>query len=177
MKTRAEIIAIILAIFANLTYRRKAGGQPVLGYNFIIGRTAKNEAIALIFDPEDRNELTSEILEEIKAEATKAGLAKPIHIYASVNGGPNGSPSYRFQQLTKEFTGEPRILPTVPEHNESKMLSCIGAAIRAAKRDWCNYIVTLRRNQNLYNGIYEVNPRREYNGSDLVNPPGLLLPI
>lgn len=168
MKTRAEIITIILTTFANLTYRRKPGGQSVLGCRYIIGRTAKNEAIALIYDPEDRNELTSEILEEIKVEATQAGLAKPIHVYAAVNGGPNGSPSYHFQQLTEALTGPAPSLPKVPEHNESKMLSCIAAAIRAAKRDYCSYIVAQRRNSSCYNGIYEVKPRREFNGSDLV---------
>lgn len=60
----------------------------------IIGRTKDYCAIALVNGP-----LTMEIHKEIMEDAKAFWLGRPVHIYATVNAGPNGSKSYVFHQF------------------------------------------------------------------------------
>lgn len=64
---------------------------------YIIGRTKDYCAIALINGP-----LTMEIHKKIMEDAKAFGLKRPVHIYATVNAGPNGSRSYDFHQFSYE---------------------------------------------------------------------------
>ena len=73
---------------------------------YIIGRDAENRAIALIWDPTKGavcSNLTMKNHKEILTEVKSLGLKKPIFIYAAVNTGPNGSPSYVFRQIPEEI--------------------------------------------------------------------------
>jgi hypothetical protein len=69
--------------------------SPITGTKFIIGKT-KDEPIAYIKNEEG---LTMDSYWEIRKEAEELGLGNfPIHIHATVNGGPNGSKTYTFTQ-------------------------------------------------------------------------------
>ena len=72
----------------------------------VIGKDINNNAIALVWDPDkgaERGHLTMKIHKEILEEVKALKLNKPVFIYASVNAGPNGSPSYMFRQIPDEI--------------------------------------------------------------------------
>lgn len=78
--------------------------------SYLIGRTAKGNAIALVWGVtkgSDHNELTMDIYKSIMAEAKKYGMPPskdtPVFIYGAINGGPNGSPNYTFHQIPNEI--------------------------------------------------------------------------
>lgn len=73
---------------------------------YVIGKDVNGNAIALVWDPEkgvSRGHLTMKVHKEILKEVKLLKLNKPVYIYASVNAGPNGSPSYMFRQIPDEI--------------------------------------------------------------------------
>lgn len=72
------------------------------GYTYLIGRTRLNYGIALVWQTDkEKNDqlLTWSILEQALDEAEKAGVQKPIHIYATGNVAAVSDDLYRFHQI------------------------------------------------------------------------------
>ena len=70
---------------------------------FLIGSTEDGYGLVLVWDESAGDEagvLTMELFSEILNAAKEVGITKrPIYIHATVNAGPNGSPSYVFNQM------------------------------------------------------------------------------
>jgi len=101
LSKRADLIDIIMTSHIGSEIIENAGGD-----GYVIGKTASGTAIALIWDiseGEDHGVLTREKHLEIMKEAASYGLKKPVYIYGTVNAGPNGSPSYYFNQIPDEI--------------------------------------------------------------------------
>jgi adenine-specific DNA-methyltransferase len=70
--------------------------NPDLSY--VIGRTRKGNAIALVWGSHG-TELGRENYAAILSESKHLGLTGPVYIYATRNGGPNGSTNYVFNLI------------------------------------------------------------------------------
>lgn len=77
------------------------GSKRIEGYKYLIGKTMHGFGIAVAWDFDEKSIaiLTMEKHKDILGEAKKAGVRKPIRIYATANGGPSGSPSYEIIQV------------------------------------------------------------------------------
>ncbi len=72
------------------------------GYEYLIGKTRLGFGIALVWEAgkvRGHQPLTKEIRSKIMAEADRAGVTKPIYIYAVANVSPLNDKLYRFQQI------------------------------------------------------------------------------
>ena len=72
------------------------------GYEYLIGRTRLGFGIALVWGEGKKQAfqpLTREIRSKIMAEAQRAGVTKPVYIYAVANASPINDELYRFQQI------------------------------------------------------------------------------
>lgn len=72
------------------------------GYEYLIGKTRLGFGIALVWEEGNvrgHKALTKEIRSKIMSEAEKAGVTKPVYIYAVANTSPINDKLYRFQQI------------------------------------------------------------------------------
>jgi len=72
------------------------------GYKYLIGKTRLGYGIALVWEKgnvKGHKPLTKEIRSKIMAEAEKAGVTKPVYIYAVANVSPINDKLYKFQQI------------------------------------------------------------------------------
>jgi adenine-specific DNA-methyltransferase len=72
------------------------------GYEYLIGKTRSGFGIALVWEEKAKGQmmpLTREIRSKIMQEADKAGVTKPVYIYAVANVSPINDALYRFQQI------------------------------------------------------------------------------
>lgn len=98
--TREHLADIILQIVEDDTNKLDC---RVDGHKFLIGRTRLGFGIALVWDPKisdpTKQQLTWKDLEQVLAEAEKAEVQAPIHIYACGNTAPLDDTLYRFHQI------------------------------------------------------------------------------
>lgn len=72
------------------------------GYTYLIGKTRLGFGIALVWEEKEKGKmmpLTRDIRSRIMQEADKAGVTKPVYIYAVANVSPINDALYRFQQI------------------------------------------------------------------------------
>lgn len=72
------------------------------GYEYLIGKTRLGFGIALVWERGNvrgHQPLTKEIRSKIMEEARRAGVHKPVYIYAVANTSPLNDNLYRFQQI------------------------------------------------------------------------------
>ena len=72
------------------------------GYEHLIGKTRLGFGIALVWERgkvRGHQPLTKEIRSKIMEEARRAGVSKPVYIYAVANTSPLNENLYRFQQI------------------------------------------------------------------------------
>ncbi len=99
------------------TAARKARGSPngktgrgkgisrLNGYQFVIGKNHKAEAICLVWHGESESEVTPEVLAEAANEVTQAGLKRPFRIYGTFCRVAD-TRSWRFYQIPDEILAQ-----------------------------------------------------------------------
>jgi len=105
--TRENMADIILQIVEEDSNRQdcRMDGDP--RYEYLIGKTRLGFGIALVWEPAKPKKgqppkhqpLTREIRSKIIEEARRAGVLKPVYIYAVGNLSPRADDLYRFQQI------------------------------------------------------------------------------
>lgn len=105
--TRENMADIILQIVEEDSNRQdcRMDGDP--RYAYLIGKTRLGFGIALVWEPAKPQKgqpprhqpLTREIRSKIMEEARRAGVLKPVYIYAVGNLSPRADDLYRFQQI------------------------------------------------------------------------------
>jgi len=96
---RENLADIILQIVEEDSNRQDCRME---GYEYLIGKTRLGFGIALVWEAgkvRGFQPLTKEIRSKIMAEATRAGVTKPVYIYAVANVSPQNDTLYRFQQI------------------------------------------------------------------------------
>lgn len=86
---------------------------------FIIGKTRKGEAIALIWGNHG-NIFEKKYAKSIRQEAEKLGLKTPIHIYATLNKGPNGADWYNFCPIPDSILSALGLSTKTKDRNDEK---------------------------------------------------------
>ena len=99
--TRENMADIILQIIEEDSNRHDCRMD---GYKYLIGKTRLGFGIALVWEASNATgnqpqHLTRQIRSEIMQEAEKAGVTKPVYIYAVANVSPINDELYRFQQI------------------------------------------------------------------------------
>jgi adenine-specific DNA-methyltransferase len=97
--TRENMADIILQIIEEDSNRHDCRMD---GYKYLIGKTRLGYGIALVWEAgnSDGNQpLTKQIRSDIMKEADRAGVTKPVYIYAVANISPVNDSLYRFQQI------------------------------------------------------------------------------
>lgn len=97
--TRENLADIILQIIEEDSNRQDCRMD---GYQYLIGKTRLGYGIALVWEAGTTNghqALTRQIRSEIIKEAERAGVIKPVYIYAVANVSPLNDELYRFQQI------------------------------------------------------------------------------
>lgn len=79
-----------------------------VGYEFIIGKTTRNEAICLVWNGEQDSEVTSDLVERAAKEVTAAGLKLPFRMYGTSCRIGNTA-SWRFCQIPDEILVQMRL--------------------------------------------------------------------
>ncbi|MGI4789340.1 MAG: site-specific DNA-methyltransferase [Janthinobacterium lividum] len=84
------------------------------GYQYLIGKTKLGYGIALVWEgknPNNLQPLTVDIMDQILDEALKAGVTKPVFIYATGNVAPHAPELYRFQHIPDSILARLNLLP------------------------------------------------------------------
>ncbi len=84
------------------------------GYQYLIGKTKLGYGIALVWEgknPNNLQPLTVDIMDTILDEAHKAGVTKPVFIYATGNVAPHAPELYRFQHIPDSILARLNLLP------------------------------------------------------------------
>lgn len=101
--TRLQRTQVVDAVLQTDASGRGGGIRRIEDAQWVIGRNARNEAICLHFDPDDKAALTSEILREMYVEAKDLGLNKPLRVYGTRTE-VFASDSFRFFKLPDEVS-------------------------------------------------------------------------
>lgn len=80
-------------LFISLQLGFIRGSERIEDAKWVFGKNKKGEALILCKTDNDFH-LTMAICKEMLEECKALGLKKPMHIWCSVNAGPNGSTSY-----------------------------------------------------------------------------------
>jgi len=75
------------------------------GHTYVIGKNPRNEAICLVWEGEDRSEVTNEHLKQASAEVASLGLKKPFRIYGTFCRIADSS-SWKFCQIPDEILAQ-----------------------------------------------------------------------
>lgn len=109
--TRESLADIILQVVEEESNRIDC---RVDGHTYLIGRTRLGYGIALVWDlvtgKTSAPILTWKVLERVLDEADRAGVAKPVHIYATANTAPITDDLYRFHQIPNSILASLGIL-------------------------------------------------------------------
>lgn len=84
---------------------RGKGISRLNGYQFVIGKNHKAEAICLVWQGESESEVTPEVLAEAANEVTQAGLKRPFRIYGTFCRVAD-TRSWRFYQIPDEILAQ-----------------------------------------------------------------------
>lgn len=80
--------------------------QENLNGKWIIGKKHSGYAVAIVWNMENpEGFLTMDIHKEIMEEAKRFNVKRRITIWGTVNAGPNGSRSYKFEQINPQDFG------------------------------------------------------------------------
>ncbi len=80
----------------------------VEGYKYIIGRNHRNEAICLVWNGENKGEVTKEHLRQAAEEVTAAGLKRPFRIYGTYTR-IGDTTSWKFCQIPDDIMAQMHI--------------------------------------------------------------------
>lgn len=84
------------------------GISRITGYQYIIGKNMRNEAICLVWNGNDNSEVTKDHLRSASEEVTQAGLKKPFRIYGTFCRIGDTS-SWKFCQIPDEILAQMHI--------------------------------------------------------------------
>lgn len=89
---------------------RGRGITRVSGYQYIIGKNHRNEAICLVWTDENDNEVTKEDYRKAALEVRAAGLKKPLRMYGGFTYIGDIPTSWKFCQIPDEILAQMHIL-------------------------------------------------------------------
>ncbi|MBJ6107700.1 hypothetical protein JAO73_01660 [Hymenobacter sp. BT523] len=94
------------------------------GYEYLIGKTRLGFGIALVWEEGKRKgevaHLTKDIRSKIMEEARRAGVSRPVYIYAVANVSPINDTLYRFQQIPDSLLARLNMLEDEARDNEDE---------------------------------------------------------
>ena len=92
---------------------RGRGITRVTGYQYIIGKNHRNEAICLVWTDENDNEVTKDDYRKAALEVRAAGLKKPLRMYGGFTYVGDIPTSWKFCQIPDEILAQMHILEDV----------------------------------------------------------------
>lgn len=111
---RLAIVTLARDALANLICQsdetgRGRGIERVEGYQYVIGKNQRSEAICLVWDGDNRSEVTKEDLKAAAQEVKEAGLKKPFRIYGRTCRYSDAGASWKFCQIPDEILAQMHI--------------------------------------------------------------------
>jgi len=112
---RSAIVTLERDALANLICQadetgRGRGVARLTNFKYIIGRSAKGEAICLVWNGPENSEVSPLDLRSAAAEVTKAGLKRPFRIYGTFCRVADVATSWKFCQIPDEILAQMHVV-------------------------------------------------------------------
>lgn len=111
---RLAIVGLARDALANLICQPDETGhgkgiERVEGFQYVIGKNHRSEAICLVWYGDEKSEVTKEDLKQAAAEVKQAGLKKPFRIYGRSCRYSDAGASWKFCQIPDEILAQMHI--------------------------------------------------------------------